>query len=88
MALLERGLELATAHEYNGWAVYMRVLRARVLVETGRWNAADQQIQEAMADMRTHGWAKQQAFRSVAGSPHGAVTPVRGRISTRRGGVP
>jgi DNA-binding CsgD family transcriptional regulator len=73
LEFVERGLAVAAAHEYPGWGVYLRVLRAQVLFEVGRWQEADADLAAAFAAMGTEGWAR------------AAALVVRGRIRARRG---
>jgi DNA-binding CsgD family transcriptional regulator/energy-coupling factor transporter ATP-binding protein EcfA2 len=73
LGFVDRGLDVATAHEYTSWGVYLRVLRAQVLFEVGRWQEADADLAAAFATMSTQGWAR------------AAALLVRGRLAARRG---
>jgi DNA-binding CsgD family transcriptional regulator/tetratricopeptide (TPR) repeat protein len=73
LTFLGRALEVATSHEYTGWGVYLRTLRAHVLFEAGDWPAADRELDAAFATMSTQGWAR------------AAGLVVRGRLAARRG---
>jgi DNA-binding CsgD family transcriptional regulator len=70
---VDRGLDVATEYEYTSWGVYLRILRAQVLFESGRWPEADADLATAFAVMSTQGWAR------------AAALVVRGRIAARRG---
>jgi DNA-binding CsgD family transcriptional regulator/tetratricopeptide (TPR) repeat protein len=69
----DRALAVAAAHEYTGWGVYVRMVRAQVLFEAGRWEEADAELHEAFTTMSTNGWAR------------AAALIVRGRLRARRG---
>jgi DNA-binding CsgD family transcriptional regulator/tetratricopeptide (TPR) repeat protein len=73
LALLDRGIEFAIAHEYGAWQMYMGALRAQVLAEIGQWDAADEQIRTISTAMRTEGW------------PRASALVVRGHLRARRG---
>jgi DNA-binding CsgD family transcriptional regulator/tetratricopeptide (TPR) repeat protein len=70
----DRALEFASAHEYTGWGVYVRTLRAQVFVETGRWTEARTDLAAVFATMMSaRGWGR------------AAALAVRGRLGVRRG---
>jgi DNA-binding CsgD family transcriptional regulator/tetratricopeptide (TPR) repeat protein len=73
LAFVDRALEIASAHEYTSWGVYVRTLRAQVFVETGRWTEADTDLATVFATLTTHGWGR------------AAALAVRGRLAVRRG---
>jgi DNA-binding CsgD family transcriptional regulator/tetratricopeptide (TPR) repeat protein len=69
----DRALAVAAAHEFTGWGVYVRTVRAQVLFETGRWEETDAELDETFATMSTNGWTR------------AAALIVRGRLGVRRG---